>query len=131
MKWLAKPILWLMTAGIPVFIAACYGTGYMGRGDWDEGEDSGTKFIKGKLVNANREGIPGIQVSCLKGDAGDSTSEAFTLEGDGAFSLELPPDGCGTILAEDVDGAENGSYESKQVTVDDTEDITIELSEAE
>jgi hypothetical protein len=132
MKWLAKPILWLMTSAIPVFIAACYGSPYDGNGP-DNGDNEGKRFLKGKVVKPGGEGIPGIEVSCLTdaADAGIISSRVFTMADDGAFVLEAPPGGCVSLRAADVDGPENGSFESKEAPVTGDEDLIIELTPAE
>jgi hypothetical protein len=101
-----------MTCAIPVFISACYGSGY-------SGEDSET--LNGTVKNASGQGIPNISVTCISGvDNGDD--QAYS-QSDGSFSIPSYVDSpCVTLRFEDVDAAENGTYVSQDVTVGDSAD---------
>ncbi len=147
MKWIARPLLWILTSAVPVFISACYGVvneiGPYAR----EKEIS----LRGRVVDAfSGEGIGGIKVSCLAGDtgeeeldtdtpsdsdAGDSLNdgmidETYTLHGDGFFEIWHPENSpCESLVVEDVDGEDNGGYyESRELSTDvSDEDIVVEL----
>jgi hypothetical protein len=136
MRWLAKPLLGLMTAVIPVFIAACYGApGYGEPWDDTDGYDP-EKSVFGRVLSAlTGSGIPYIRVSCLvDGASTDSVyDEAYSVPNDGAFELwasEWRP--CDTLLFEDLDGAENGAFQSLEIPfVDDGAEIVVDLEPAE
>jgi hypothetical protein len=115
--WIGRPVLWLLTSAIPVFIAACYGPYY------DESRAGGKVVSK-----ATGEGIPDILVSCLS-PGGGVLDQTYTLAGDGAFELwyqnEEP---CETLGFEDVDGAENGAFQALEIPFDPaTGEQTVEL----
>lgn len=134
LRRLAKPILWLLTTAIPVFIAACYGS----PGDYSDG---GTgydpeKSITGRVLSAlTGSGIPYIKVSCFIAEyAGqDVYDETYSKPGDGAFELwssEYTP--CEILRFEDVDGAQNGAYQTLELNyVDNGLDVIAELAEQE
>lgn len=126
MRLLAKPFLWLLTSAIPVFIAACYGAPMEG------GEAE--KSVAGRVLSAlNGSGISGIRVSCMvPGAEGPEVyDQAYSEGADGEFLLwtsEYSP--CETLLFEDVDGAENGAFQTLEMDYVDTgEDVTAELAE--
>jgi hypothetical protein len=102
--WVARPVLWLMTSAIPVFIAACYGAYY------DESRATG------KVVDKSTgEGIADILVSCLA-PGGSVIDQTYSLAGDGAFEVwfqEVDP--CETLRFEDVDGEANGEFQTLEL----------------
>ncbi|MCP4675647.1 MAG: hypothetical protein GY854_09115 [Deltaproteobacteria bacterium] len=136
-KLLAKPILWLLTSAIPVFIAACYGMPmYLFN-------------AKGRVVDKKTgEGINNIKVSCIMtngpitwpvGESFSSTTvpdggmwiddETFSQPGDGYFYIGYD-DPCYEIRFEDVDGEQNGgSYATQTIlmTEDGDADLTVEM----
>ena len=113
MRTIARFFLWLVTAAIPVVIAACYGMPY--------------KYSKsGHVIDSEtKEGIQGIQVTCVVNDS--DYSMAYTYE-EGAFVIEYDAD-CDALRVEDVDGEDNGgTYLPRTVAFcKDCQDITIEL----
>ncbi len=115
--WIAKPVLWLLTSAIPVFIAACYGAYY------DESRAAG------KVVDKETgEGIADILVSCLS-PGGSVIDQTYTLAGDGAFEIwyqDLDP--CETLRFEDVDGEVNGEFQVLELPFDpEAGELTVEL----
>ena len=130
-KRLARPFLWLLTAAIPVFIAACYGPPM--EDDWDSGPDP-EKSVAGRVLSAlTGSGIPYIKVSCLVSgrDGPEVYDETYSAPGDGAFELwssEITP--CEILRFEDVDGADNGAYQTLELSyVDDGQDVVAEMVE--
>jgi hypothetical protein len=125
----AKGFLWLFTGAIPVFIAACYGPaeGYGEDGGWEGESPARGKVVDGLTLTPVRD----IRVSCIvSGQVWDST---YSLPGDGLFEL-WHRDGqpCETLLFEDVDGAENGSFLQQEVPYDpNAGELTYELDPAE
>ena len=96
-RWLSKPLLWLVTSAIPVVIAACYGVydGLISRSARVVDRDTGM-------------GIGGIKVTCIDSEAGTGDS-TYSFEHDGFFELYFSEgDGCQFVRFEDVDGPENG-----------------------
>jgi hypothetical protein len=93
----AKLGLRLITAVTSVFIAACYGVTYL--------------RLRVQVVDSGTQAaIPGISVGCLDSD-GTLIEEGITAaNGEFEFSGE-----CVRVAAEDVDGAENGSYAARVV----------------
>jgi hypothetical protein len=115
MRWLARPLLRLLTCIVPVFIAACYGSIGVLDGSLDGGagtDTGGLKRARGHVLSyATGLGIKGIHVVCLgvSADGGSTLDDTYSLPGDGAFEIwydESRP--CETLRFEDVDGAENG-----------------------
>ena len=94
-KIIKKAMLWIITAVIPVVVAACYGVMYA--------------FQKtGRVIDKDtREGIDGIQVSCLVSSRNDVEDTAYTYEGQ--FYLNYDRE-CNMLLFKDVDGEEGGGY---------------------
>ena len=134
MRLLAKLILWLLTTAIPVFIAACYGAPMDGMWDDDAGPDP-EKSVAGRVLAAlTGSGIPYIKVSCLVSgyDGLEVYDDTYSAPGDGAFELwasQYTP--CEVLRFEDVDGAENGTFQPKDVEyVDNGLDVVVELDEA-
>jgi len=132
MKLFAKPLLWLLTTAIPVFIAACYGSPGDGFGS-DSGPDPETS-ITGRVLGAlTGSGIPYIRVSCWIYENNGSTmyDETYTRPDDGSFELwssEYTP--CQVLHFEDVDGEDNGAYETLVIDyIDDGQDVVVELAE--
>lgn len=130
MRWLTKAALGLVTAVIPVFIAACYGAPGDGMLD-DYGYDP-EKSVGGRVLSAlTGSGIPYIRVSCLVGGASTDSvyDDTYSSPDTGDFELwvsEWHP--CDTLLFEDVDGAENGAFQSLEIPfADDGADVIAEL----
>jgi hypothetical protein len=131
MKHLAKPILWLLTTAIPVFIAACYGAPMENL--YDGGSDP-EKSVAGRVLSAlTGSGIPYVKVSCLISGTGglEVYDDAYSAPGDGAFELqssEYSP--CEILRFEDVDGADNGAYQTLDLEyVDNGQDVVAEMAE--
>ncbi|MCP4601724.1 MAG: hypothetical protein GY847_14615 [Proteobacteria bacterium] len=140
MKWIAKPLLWIFTSALPVFIAACYGV-YQEEGYWDTDSDSGS-YIGGRVVDkTSGNGIYDIQVDCIEAssdtDSGADTgtdsganeeivSTTYTMENDGAFMLQEDIDDCDFLQFKDVDGEENGGlYKSRRLALEYGKTTTI------
>jgi hypothetical protein len=98
----AKILLGLVTAAIPVAIAACYGPAAV---DGLDGSTSG--WVRNR---ATGRGIAGIEVRCMRdGDVVDANHTGT----DGAFTVTYPiATPCDSLVATDVDGPSNGSYGS-------------------
>ena len=132
MKLLAKSLLWLLTTAIPVFIAACYGAPM--DGDWNDGGTDPEKSVAGRVLSAlTGSGIPYIKVSCvISGYSGEEVyDDTYSAPDDGAFELwssEYTP--CEILRFEDVDGADNGAYQTLELSyVDDGQDVVAEMIE--
>lgn len=111
-KFLARPVLWLLTCAFPVFIAACYGA-------YEEGMGIASRYL-GKVVDAlSGDGIGQIKVSCTdaEGNPSFADGDTYTLTEDGSFYLTIAEgEICEGLLFEDVDGEENGgTFASKLV----------------
>ncbi len=140
MKWIAKPILWLFTSAIPVFIAACYGcpNGDCGGIPYSQDGDGNTDYsnIEGIVIDQDsQEGIADIKVSCVFYDAYNSEeidSFTYTAAGDGAFKLRYDTlDECDALRFQDLDGLENGrQYKTEEIDFDteELEDLVIEMT---
>ena len=116
MRAIHRLILWLITALIPVTIAACYG--YM------------VEYTRstGRVLDAeSKSGIPGIACTCF---IGSYEEDMVTSDADGRFEL-WAYEKCDEIRFEDVDGVNNGGlYEGRRINLaghEDCEDLTIEL----
>jgi putative lipoprotein (rSAM/lipoprotein system) len=110
-RFLSHFLVWLLGAVVPVIIACAYGTPF--------------RFAKsGKVQDATtKNAIPGIQVSCLQD--GQSDNETWT-DTDGQFYLEYNE--CSELKFEDIDGTENGEYESHTTALGSPDqEITVEL----
>ncbi|HOX42594.1 MAG TPA: hypothetical protein PK668_03300 [Myxococcota bacterium] len=114
LRFLARPLLWLLNLLVPVFIAACYGA---------PADFSGATLTGKVLDGTTQGGIYGIQVTCLR--AGQPFTTDYT-DLDGSFALW---DSCDQVRFEDLDGAENGGlYVQRTVTLDPgCTEITVEL----
>lgn len=111
MKHVSKWLLRAVTMAVPVVIAACYGMMY--------------RYSRaGKVVDASTgTGIPGIQVTCLRGGLQDGLA---MTDASGGFLLDY--DACDELEAKDVDGTENGSYQTKKIPFPPgSDDITVSL----
>ena len=130
MKLFAKPLLCLLTTAIPVFIAACYGPPME---DADGGTDPETSLTGRVLCALTGSGIPYIKVSCLVSgrDGQEVYDETYSAPGDGAFELwssDYTP--CEVLRFEDVDGAENGAFQTLEMEyVDNGQDVEAQLLE--
>jgi len=130
MKWLAKPLLGVLTAAIPVFIAACYGA--PGDNLDDDYEYDPEKSIAGRVLSSlTGSGIPYIRVTCLLAN-GTAYDEAYS-SADGEFELWVSEyRSCEALMFEDLDGEENGAFDSLEFSfVDDGSDVVVELEPAE
>jgi hypothetical protein len=108
----ARFLLWIVTGAIPFVIAACYGVLYQYQRN-------------GKVLDAvTRNGIEGIEVNCMVGDAVESTNISYS---GGAFYLEYNTP-CDEVRFTDVDGATNGSYQSRTIPLPASGDIVVELT---
>ena len=127
-KRLAKPFLWLLTTAIPVFIAACYGPPM----DDVNGNTDPETSLTGRVLSAlTGSGIPYIKVSCLVSgyDGQEVYDETYSAPGDGAFELwssDYTP--CEVLRFEDVDGPDNGAYQTQEMGyADDGLDVEAQL----
>ena len=121
MKSVKKLLLGIITAAIPVVIAACYGPVYR---------------MEGMVKDADtQEGIEGIRVTCINYD------DRSTPEYDGQFattktnisgyySFDGSGGRCDIMRFKDIDGMKNGFYDKETVIVEEEEDFygSIELS---
>lgn len=126
----------LLTAAVPVVIAACYGV------------PADYKVKLGKVVSgADQTPIQGIQVSCVHDgetvdagvaedagqveDAGEAQAYDVLTDENGQFSLDYSEGNpCDSLQLNDVDGAENGGdFAPKTVPfVDDGSEEVIEMN---
>jgi hypothetical protein len=108
---ISRFLLWALTSCFSFAIACAYGMFY----NYSRG---------GRVVDAvTHVGITGIKVSCRYVGAEDAT--AFSVA-DGSFFLEGY--NCDTVVAEDVDGAANGSYQTATMPLPASGDILIEMT---
>jgi hypothetical protein len=134
-KYLAKPILGLMTAVFPVFIAACYGVPYSVGDDWDDDPDDdeySLTSIAGRVLSAlTGSGIPYIRVTCLRsqGDVLEDCEDTYSRPENGSFELWLPEGvHCAQLRFDDLDGEDNGAYATLLMDFENTgEDVVAEL----
>lgn len=121
-KILRKIYTGLGLTTVALVFQACYGTPPACNGT--SGNDvllRGT--VKSKTTDAP---IEGIKVSVKDMEQYELTNGA------GKFQLYVQREDSYTILLEDIDGAENGSYSSKEISADTSETpIDILLDEAE
>jgi len=109
-----KSLLWVITATIPVVIAACYGVYYTVTGEVKDGD--------------TKEPIEGIEVQCIMDEDDEYTiPEKFYSEIDGYFYIynEDAEGLCDQVKFVDVDGELNGEYYEKTIDID----INIEEGE--
>lgn len=138
MKIIKRSLLWMLTAAVPVFIAACYGISY--------------SFTKsGRVLDkVSRAGIANIQVSCADpleqapvydagvGEDGGATEDAgyqpvgFTSSADGSFFYGSDVV-CNKLKFEDVDGQQNGGlYLTKIESIDSSDgELVVEMDKAQ
>ncbi len=111
MRTLARFALRAVTGLGTVFIAACYGVRYAGQ-------------LRSGVVVDSQSGarIHGILVSCL-GDGGSALEQDVT-DAQGEFAMRAD---CVEYRAEDVDGAQNGSYAAKTASFPGTEPVVIPM----
>jgi hypothetical protein len=98
MKKVKKTMLRFVTFLCPVVLAACYGPPMK-------------SMLEGSVVDgASKEGIKGIEVSCMVG----KDKVATVLSGPaGKFMLNSPMP-CEELMFRDIDGDANGRYQEKQ-----------------
>jgi len=93
MRHVKRALLWVLTATVPMVIAACYGVmGMFTARGWCVDRDS-------------RRGIAGIEIRAR--DSQQAIRFTASSESGGAFDLSLDPS-VATVDFVDVDGAENG-----------------------
>jgi putative lipoprotein (rSAM/lipoprotein system) len=126
-KTFARLGLKLLTLFVPVTIAACYG--------------GPVRFSAcGKIVDAQSQApIAGVEVRCTDGTTTGTPSFSYAGEpvngwSSGDFCADADtPSQCTSLLFTDVDGATNGTYQTKTVAVPDDAssqaDMAIELSQ--
>jgi hypothetical protein len=108
---IARFLLWALTSMFSFAIACAYGMFY----NYSRG---------GRVLDAvTHAGIAGINVSCRSGGAVDSSA---VTAADGTFGLEGY--NCETVVAEDVDGAVNGSYLTATTPLPASGEILIEMT---
>jgi len=134
MKLIKHSLLWMLTAAVPVFIAACYGINYQ-------------YSKKGRVLDKEtRAGIANIEVSCVDpaavapvvdagaGEDAGATEDAgyrpsgFSSSDDGSFYWGgFEP--CNKLKFEDIDGQENGGlYLTKIEPFSDSEqELVVEM----
>lgn len=139
MKIIKRSLLWMLTAAVPVVIAACYGV------------PANYKTKLGKVVSSgDKQGIKGILVSCEHDDSSDAgvvedagvAEDAGVIEDagfvapqgeltdeNGEFYLDYDETNpCDRIAVKDIDGAENGEFVDTEVAfVNDETEQTIEM----
>ena len=132
--WIARAFLGFITAAIPVFIAACYGSPI-------DGDIENSILATGRVLSsATGKGIADIYIRCVRStiDGGMTNDggikdtekiiyEATSLPGDGAWEIWYPADKpCDRIIFEDQDKEENGGmYLTKSVPFDPNADETV------
>lgn len=112
MKPVKKWLLGIITAVIPVVIAACYGPIYR---------------MEGRVADADtKEGIEGIRVTCINHD--DRSTAAYdgqvaTTETNisGYYYFDGSGDRCDVMRFKDKDGMKNGFYDDETVFVEEEE----------
>ena len=105
-------MLWLVGVALPVFLAACHGMPY--------------RFTKmGRVIDRHRRRpIPGIQVTCVQGN---QRWDVVQSAESGEFVLDYDTP-CSEILAEDIDGVDNGLYRSAAAPFcQDCPEVVIEM----
>lgn len=97
MQIVKRSLLWMLTAAVPVVIAACYGMPV----------SYGAFQQTGKVVDKeSQEAIPGIEVSCETEAGALASSDVTTTDDLGAFTISF--DSCPVMVFEDNDGGDNG-----------------------
>ncbi len=90
-----------------------------------------TYEVKGKVTNADGAVVPGIRVTMPETNRSTLADDEGTYWMRGMdFSHPKPEEGKGvtfTLLIDDVDGAENGSYAMQKVEVTFTEEHAVEF----
>jgi putative lipoprotein (rSAM/lipoprotein system) len=80
-----------------------------------------TYSLKGKVVYAQKQPIPDIEVKIKIGRGGDYHSQIAPLKtnasGEFAFKENLTIDGKFRLMARDVDGTANGSFKSDSIEI--------------
>ena len=80
-----------------------------------------TYSLKGKVVDAQKQPIPDIEVKIKIGRGGDYHSQIAPLKtnasGEFAFKENLTIDGKFRLVARDVDGTANGSFKSDSIDI--------------
>lgn len=93
--------------------------------DSNESEMYGTPYatysLKGKVVDAQKQPIPDIEVKIKIGRGGDYHSQIAPLKtnasGEFAFKENLTIDGKFRLVSRDVDGTANGSFKSDSIEI--------------
>ena len=80
-----------------------------------------TYSLKGKVVDAQKQSIPDIEVKIKIGRGGDYHSQIAPLKtnasGEFSFKENLTIDGKFRLVARDVDGTANGSFKSDSIEI--------------
>ncbi|MBN2359801.1 MAG: hypothetical protein JXR83_10135 [Deltaproteobacteria bacterium] len=132
MQIIKRSLLWLMTAAVPVVIAACYGPYY--------------NYTKsGRVLDKQtRAGVANIAVSCADPAADPPAADAGAVEDAGGYQPSVfvtGPDGafywggyqaCNKLKFEDVDGQENGGLYLTAIEPlgDPEQELEVELEKA-
>jgi len=114
-KSFARPLLWILTSFFPLVIAACYGAYYR-------------FFGSGTVTDAETgEPIKNIEVTCRYDGQADG-DQTYTFD-DGTFEFGYD-EPCDRLRFADVDGAENGEYETKEVPYERDVEAEVQLTPA-
>ena len=85
------------------------------------GEPYATYSLKGKVVDAQKQPIPDIEVKIKIGRGGDYHSQIAPLKtnssGEFSFKENLTSEGKFRLVARDADGAVNGSFKSDSIDI--------------
>ncbi len=85
------------------------------------GQPYATYSLKGKVVDAQKQPIPDIEVKIKIGRGGDYHSQIAPLKtnssGEFSFKENLTSEGKFRLVARDADGAVNGSFKSDSIDI--------------
>jgi len=124
-----KVLLGILTAILPVFIAACYGPGMEPPiTGFDTGDTNVTDIVvKGTVKDSTGAPIGGILVTCLRGAI--EVDSTYSLARDGSFLMEVADsDRCMSLAFEDVDDTQNGGPFARTVLNYTDESVDAVLS---
>lgn len=92
-----------------------------GNGSEMYGTPYATYSLKGKVVDAQKQPIPDIEVKIKIGRGGDYHSQIAPLKtnasGEFSFKENLTAEGKFRLVARDADGAANGSFKSDSIEI--------------
>ncbi|MBM4320045.1 MAG: hypothetical protein FJ125_08805 [Deltaproteobacteria bacterium] len=114
-RWCKRLLLGALSAGSGAIIAACYGPmddGY-GSGQWE--------VAQGRVVSSAQQPVMGLQICARFYQAANACTTTgsdgyYLLESDQAGWQEAQDQGF-ELVVRDVDGAENGEYAGKDISV--------------